>query len=238
MTALYILGGIILFFALILSLRAKLLIRIDNGITIRVGIGPVIKTLLPKKEKKRKKPRLSAFTPKNYQKLLEKDRKKTEKKKKKKQKKAAKKQKSKASKIKDKAEGTASKAQKSFADRLTSVIDLVKFILGELGRLTSSVHSEIKEAHITVGTSDAAKTAELYGAISGALSLLIERLSLSTKLRPIKNGAVDVRADFLSEKISAVVDFSLKLSLFSALRAGIHALAQFIAMKVKQSIKK
>ena len=67
MTALYIILAIVLFFALLLSLRVQLYIRQTDELRLRAGVGPVVITLSPKKEKKIK---LSDFTPKKHAKRL------------------------------------------------------------------------------------------------------------------------------------------------------------------------
>ena len=73
MIVLYILLGIVLFFALLFSLHLKVFIELEDKLKLRVGYGPVIITLSPKKKKKIK---LSDFTYKKHQKRLEKERKK------------------------------------------------------------------------------------------------------------------------------------------------------------------
>ena len=233
MTALIVIATVLLVFALILSLRIKLRVKLDGSdFSLAVTVGGIKVFSFPKKEKKRKKPRLSAFSYEKHKKRLEKERLKAEKKAAKKAKK-----KSKSDKIKDKAAETAGKAKKSLGEKVTSVVDFVKFVLGEFPRLASYIRTEIKAAHITVGTGDAAKTAELYGGISAALSLLIELLDKRTRLRKIKQGAVSVSPDFLGEKTDARLDISLKITLFSVLRVGCHTLAWFIRKKVGEAAK-
>ena len=67
MTALYIILAIVLFFALILSLRAKVFIAQTDTLRLRVGVGPVILTLIPQK---RKNVKISDFTYKKHKKRL------------------------------------------------------------------------------------------------------------------------------------------------------------------------
>ena len=50
MIVLYILLGIILFFALLFSLHLKFYLNISDVVTIHAGIGPVVLKLAPKKE--------------------------------------------------------------------------------------------------------------------------------------------------------------------------------------------
>lgn len=240
MTALYIVLGIVLLLALILSVRAKIFIRLDGGLTVRAGAGPVILTLMPKKdkEKKRRKPHLSAFSYKKHQKRLERDAEKAARKAQKKQKKAEKKRlKNKARKISAKAEKSAQKAEKSLSEKIEGVFDLVGFILDEFPRLASYIRTNVREMKITVGSSDAAKTAELYGGISALCSALLELLDCKTKMKASKEGSISVAADFFSEKTSAVIDISMMISVFSVLRVGWHTLKWLISKKLKEKKK-
>ena len=233
MTVLIVLLSLALLVFLVLSTPIGLYIRYDGTFSVKFGIWFLKFPIVPKKEKKRKTPRLSAFTYEKHKKRLLSERRKAEKKAAKKTKK-----KQKSEKIKDKASETANQAKKPLGERLTSVFDFVKFVLGEFPRLASYIRTEIKTAHISVGTGDAAKTAELYGAVCAGLSLLIELLGRKTRLRKIKKDAVSVSADFLGDKSVAQLDISMKISVFSVLRAGCHTLAWFIGKKVAQAANK
>ena len=52
MIALYIILGIVLFFALIFSLKIKVYLRLEDELRVRAGVGPVVLTLVPSKPKK------------------------------------------------------------------------------------------------------------------------------------------------------------------------------------------
>ena len=51
MIALYILLGIVLFFALLFSMKIKVYVRLTDELRLRAGFGPVLLTLVPKKKK-------------------------------------------------------------------------------------------------------------------------------------------------------------------------------------------
>ena len=53
MTALYILLGIVLFFALLFSVKLKVYVRLTDALRVKAGLGPVLLTLVPKKKKSR-----------------------------------------------------------------------------------------------------------------------------------------------------------------------------------------
>ena len=73
MNALCIITVIILAIALFLSLRIKVFLKLEDILTLRAGLGPIVLKLLPKKKKKIN---LRDFTYKKHQTRLEKERKK------------------------------------------------------------------------------------------------------------------------------------------------------------------
>ena len=229
MTALYIILAIVLFFALILSLRVQLYIRQTDEFRLRAGVGPVVLTLSPKKKKKVK---LSDFTQKKHAKRLLCDKKKAEKKAIKKALKDEKKKKSALPREIKKAEEASRGDHES---KISGIIEIVKFILDEFPRLASYLRTEIRMLSVTVGGSDAADCAKKYGVISALTSCLIELLDHKTKLKKLKTKTVSVNADFLSEKTRIMIDVSLKISIFSILRVGFHTIKWFISQKLKNS---
>ena len=72
MIALYIILGIVLFFALIFSLKIKVYLRLEDELRVRAGVGPVVLTLVPSKPKKPLNEK--DFTREKHEKRLEKDR--------------------------------------------------------------------------------------------------------------------------------------------------------------------
>ena len=87
----------------------------------------------------------------------------------------------------------------------------------------------------SVGGKDAADCAKKYGAICALTSCLIELLDNKTVLKKMRQDAVSVNADFLSEKTNIQIDVSLKISIFSIFRVGLHTLKWLISQKVKNS---
>ncbi|MBE6616827.1 MAG: hypothetical protein E7627_02605 [Ruminococcaceae bacterium] len=231
MIVLYILLVIILFFALILSLHIKVFIRLDNELRLRVGLGPVIITLSPKKKKKVK---ASDFTYKKHRKRLLKEKKKQDKKS---RKRAEKEEKKKQAKLLKKEAETAAKASEeaTAGNKLGSIMELIKFVLSELPVFASYIKTDIRQIYITVGGKDADVTARSYGAISAILANLIELLKNKTQLRPVKDRAVGVFADFTAEKTSYRLDLYFRLRLFSIVRVGWHTLKWFISQKIQES---
>ena len=94
--------------------------------------------------------------------------------------------------------------------------------------------TEIRMLHISVGGEDAAECAKKYGVTCALTSLLIELIENKTSLKKINANSVSVTADFLSEKTRIMLDISLKISIFSIFRVGVHTLKWLISQKIKQ----
>ena len=202
--ALYIIGGILLFFAFIASLRAEVLIAYsdDLALTIRV-LGIPIK-ILPKKNKKVK---ISAYSRKNRAKYEAAEKEKALKKAKKKKDKKKKKEEAKAKKKADKAAGKA-KPKKPIGDIIDMIRDLVAVAV-----LRFSKHLRIRVArlHIGVATGDAASTAILYGAIAPAVACIAALLDSTSTLRHPARSDVDIHADYLSEKMQIDIEIGFSI---------------------------
>ncbi len=228
MTALYVILGIVLFFALILSMRLKVYIRLDDGFRLRVGLGPVIFTIFPT-QKRRKKINLANFSYKKHQKRLARERQKALQKSQKAQKKKQ------ARDLAKKANETVQKEAsgeevKKFS--LELIIEIIEFALSELPRLASNIVTNVRMIDITVGGHDAADCANKYGITAQLTSYLLAALDHSTSMKPLKPDAIAVKADFLSEKTVYRLDISFKVSLFSTVKVGIHTLMWMIQSKI------
>jgi len=238
MIALYILLGIVLFFALLFSMKIKVYVRLTDELRLRAGFGPVLLTLVPKKKKA---VRASDFTWKKHQKRLKKDaearRKKAEK--------ASAKAAAKAEKDKKKAEAArlAEAAQKAAEDtdadhdsnKLETILSLVSFALEEIPRFVSYFETDFRMLSVTVCGKDAADTAVKTGQISAIASLLLELLRNKTRLHIARGALIDVQPDFTGEKTRFEVDFRFRLRLFSVIRVGWHTLLWFVKQKIAES---
>lgn len=230
MILLYILLGIILLFALLFSLNLKFYIRLEDELTIHAGVGPVILKLAPKKEKEID---LADFTYEKHMKRLEKERKAAQKKAAKKSAKDEKKRRQKA--LTEEAQKAASSAEQAEDEnKLAPILDIISFALGEIPRFFSYFHADIRLLDITVGGADADVIARKYGKVSALVSLLIELLDSKTKLKKIKSGAVQVRADFLREKITYKLHIRIKLRVFSLVRVLMHTIGWMIRQKISE----
>ena len=86
-------------------------------------------------------------------------------------------------------------------------------------RLSGVLTLRTRRLIVTVSTSDAAKTALLYGAVSAAMAGLIEIVDRSVaRVRTKGRDLVDVRADFVSGKTRAELDLVFSARVAGALR--------------------
>lgn len=229
MTALYIISGIVLLFALVLSLKIKLFISLDRDFRIFAGVGPVIFAVLPQKKKK---VNLSSFTYKKHKKRLAKDNLKKAKSDAKKAERERKKQEAKT--LAGKAAKVAAEIDESKSeDKISAIFDIIKFGLDEIPHFASHIRVDIKRFHITVGGNEAADIAVKFGVISTVADNLLLLLREETSLRNIRPENVSVKADFLSEKTTYDLDIRLSLSIFAIVLVFLHLLRWFVAKKIK-----
>ena len=224
MIALYIvlgiLGLILFLFCALCCMNAKVRIILKDTFILKAGAGPVMIKVIPGKEEKVS---ASDYTYRKHKKRLEKERKKAERKAAKKAKKEEEK------KLKRKAE-TATEEEKTGL-RLSSIMDLVRFGMKELGTLAKKVRVRIDALHITAGGADAAKTAENYGIMSALMSTTLEFLSCTSTLKDPKDGTVSLTADFLGETTKYDLDMVFSLRIIHVVLTGLRGLRMFIKMK-------
>jgi len=233
MLFLKILAGIVLFFAVLFSLNLKLDIAMLDTLRLRAGLGPVMLTLSPKKERIINP---DDFTYEKHQKRLRKDRKLALKKAEKKRLKAEKKEAAKAAaEAEKKAAEEALEEVKKKKFPLGFIIALIEFVFHELGVFVGYFRTEIVALHVTVGGKDAAAIGKTYGIVSQSVQYLLELLEYKTHMKKLKEGSVSVSADFLREKTDFKIHIRLKLRLFSIIKVGCHALVWFIRQKIKEA---
>ena len=207
MTALIIIGAIILVLVAIAFVQATVYVSYRDEVVLFLRIAGIKIGILPKKEKKIKTKKLSA---KKYRKLLQKQRAKKERELRKKRTKRQKKQEQKlADKKKDKkpTEGH-KKNTRSFTDNVYLVREIISVFFSRFGK-----HFRIKLArlNLTVASDDAAKTALMCGICAQSVAYILEFLDNKTNLDYNKNTEINVNVDYLSEKPSADIDISFSL---------------------------
>lgn len=95
------------------------------------------------------------------------------------------------------------------------VIDMLRSAAEVFGELLSKLRRRMKilliKLNVKIGTDEAAKTAVIYGAAANACDELLEIMRRYTKFRE-KSGAVNVEADFTSEKTDFDAEAELSAS--------------------------
>lgn len=228
MPALIIIGCILAFFVLLFSIRIRVNLKMKEELELTlIAFGVKIK-ILPKKPKKYK---LSNYTLKKIQKrdakAAEKAKKKAEAKAKKQKEKAEAKKKAKAL---TKEQKKALKAKKK-ASRppIPDMISLFKEVIGLFfGTFFAKFHFHVARIIIKVGSSDAAKTATLHGAICAALGPTLTFIDRHSNLHAKRNFIVYIEPDFTSEKLDMDIDVGFSMSLGGLLSAAIKAGFKFL----------
>lgn len=229
MTFLYVILGIFLFFALILSIRGRVVLEIDDEGELSLAVKALCFTfrIAPKKPKpikikdytvKKHKKRLR----KNYQSYLKKQEKKAQKEAEKKAKKEKKKQEKKDAKKED-------EPKRSVLDWLDIATSVLKVLFG---RFAKHLRIKIAKLRINVATGDAASTAILYGVVIQSVAYIIEILQSITNVDGLKKADIAVNTDYLSESTTVELKFVFSLRvwhLFSILFGTIgRALKKFL----------
>ncbi len=139
----------------------------------------------------------------------------------------------KTEKPKKKSAASAEKGEKS-AENALSTLDTVRLILDLLPDAGRKLRTEVCRLHITVGGSDAAAVARLFGVISAAVGILLEILENHTDLKPLSPGDALVIPDFCAEKTTVSLCLKLKLRIGSVL----SLLIRFFVAKAAAEAKK
>ena len=115
---------------------------------------------------------------------------------------------------------------------ITENIKLVSQVLAVFfKKFSKHLHIKLAKIHIKVATGDAAQTAILYGAVSGAAACLIELLDSITNLSSLKRSSISIVPDYLSEKSDVDVNISLSISTFGVLSTLFKSLWKLIMIK-------
>lgn len=110
-------------------------------------------------------------------------------------------------------------------------IELLKAVTAEIQRC---VRVKVCHIKIRVATDDAAKTAQLYGTVSGVVWSLLEFLSYHMNVKRCDKN-VEIYPDFTSNEFSADIKLVLKIKPIHAIGAVMHLLP--ILSKRKAGIK-
>ena len=231
MTALTVIGCVLLFFIFILSLRAKISVIYDGEVRLSVRVLCFNIKILPKKPRKKGPFSMSR---KKAMKIREDIRKKQQKKRlKAEQKKKQKEQKKQQKELQKKQE---QKKKKLTVSEILDLISMVKDIVATLfKKFFEHLRIDLARVHVNVATGDAATTAIAYGAISEAVFYLFEVLKKvkGFDLPDIEDASIT--ADYLSDAttVDLKISFSLRVwhlfhVLFAVLGKAIKHLVGFL----------
>ena len=105
---------------------------------------------------------------------------------------------------------------------------IARLISSFLKICTPYIKVKLARVHIRVASNDAAKTAILYGAVSGAVACLIDAIDEFTNLSKLKRKSINIEPDFLSDKTETQINISLSISVWGAI-------ATILKMTIKHS---
>ncbi len=121
----------------------------------------------------------------------------------------------------------------SIIDKLDSIRNIL-LILAE--SFKKHLHVRLSKIHIRVATSDAAKTAILYGAVSTAVACIIDIVDDIANLKTLKESSVSVEPDFLSEKTDIKLNIILYMSVIGTIKVLLHSFIKHYALNDKTQI--
>lgn len=223
MVALWIIGGIVLFFVLLLSLKFTVTVAYRDEVSLWVKVLFIKIPILPAKEKK---PGPHAMSAKKAKKLRERLRQKQLKKAEAKRQKEEKKKAEKAT--------AKEKPKKSVSDILDMISLIRKLLAKVIGKFWRHLRIDVARLKIGVATGDAAATAMAYGAITGAINTLFPLLEKVKNFDLPRDGDIEVTADFLGESIEADVELSFSLRVWHVFDVAFGALFTFLGHQFKK----
>lgn len=201
-----ILGFVLLLLLILLPMRIRAVVKFNDkdGFRLWAGLGPILLKLFPKSKKQKKKSDKKAkkATEKTAEEFAENP----------------------VETVTEQAKGESAEPEKPKKKGFGAYIKALKFLdyIEILEKATDHFMSKIyfQRLHLfmNVSSSDASKTAQMYGKLSGVIFPLLGFLDSKKK---IKDGEVHIQPDFTSEKMKIVLDTEVCFRLFRALHAGI-----------------
>lgn len=212
----YVLASLVALLLLLLTVPLTLSVRINEQ-GEKVLFGRIFGICVYRSPKKRKKVRLSDYSPRALRRRERKARRALAK--------SQKKQDIRTRKP------TEQKKDVPLLEQISSVADLASRILR---RSLHHARVTVDSLCITVATPDAARTAVLYGAVCSALSLLTEALHSFSHLRIRDPKKYGVAVDFTSEKMRADIRLHFSLRVHHVIRIAWHTLMALMRREMKK----
>lgn len=124
--------------------------------------------------------------------------------------------------------GDAPKKKPPLTDTIKTAAELVRTFSAAFAR---HLHVKLAVVNIRVATGDAASTAILYGAVSGAVACLVDAIDEITNLSSLHGSEISVEPDFLSERTQALLNITLSLRVIGALSVLAKTLFRYLSLK-------
>ncbi len=234
MTALIVIGIILLVFFGIGAIRATVYLDYKDDIALSVSVLGIRIGILPKKERKVD---INKYSAKKFRKMLAKkqaaEEKKLAKKKKKDELKAKKKLEKKQKKDAEKQYAKEHPDEPKKEKKKLSLGQIFSLVGGVLTKLFTRFgrHFRIKVArlNITVATGDAASTAVLYGVAVQGVEYILALLDKMTNISCRKDAEVNVNVDYLSDDVAVNIALAFSLRVWHLFDILFHV--AFAALK-------
>ena len=222
MIVLYCLLGLLALIVLLLFVPIKVRIKVSDKQELSVRVSAATFPIFTQPEKKK------AFRMRDYSPAAIDKRKR-------KQERALAKAKRKQAAKKKATQPSASRTKQTTSQKiakLTDTLSLVFSLVEKLhGRLLGATHIHLHRLILRIGSSDAAKTAVLYGAICPTLSGLLALLHEKTNLHLHHPQKFSVEPDFVNNTFYAELDLTVQLRVRHAIALTLSALVHLIKHK-------
>ncbi len=209
MTVFLIVLGLLALLLLLSMLTAHAVLEYRDDMTLTLSILFFKFRLFPAKQKK---VRISDYSRKDTQK-----------------------RKRKASKNKKQKSATSSQKPNEEKGILEKLDGLRKLLSALLQNTFGHLKIRASRIRIHVATGDAASTAVLYGAVNGALVIVLEALDHFGKLKSKKQDVIEVKPDFLAQNTTADIRIDFSLRVWQALDIALKTLVSHIRSKNKNA---
>lgn len=218
MTALLVIGIILLFFVFLLSLKATVTLSYGEELALSVKVLCFRIGILPKKKKKG----ASSLSAKKAKKIRDK---------------LSLKKKKKAVVAKEKKLAKAEKKKMKKKKSMSEILDLLRLVTSLISvvvrKFKKHIRIRLSCLKLTVATSDAATTAVAYGAVTQTLSILFPLIESVKQFKLPKESELAVDADFLSDTPTFDLKLSVSLRVWHVFDIAFGALFAFIKHKIK-----
>ena len=128
--------------------------------------------------------------------------------------------------------------EKGITEALKEILSIIKELLVPFGPFISKMTVNIKDFTLVVATTDAARTAICYGAVTG---LIYDLLAVADKKVILKKKNIKVYSDFLSDKSSVKANIKLgikPINLFPLIKSLVKTYMNRILKPQNVAIKK